>query len=193
MGHQVHIIYIPGLGDRYDGIRKTALKRWRSKRMKVTFVPMKWRHSTETLADKQQRIHDAIAGISASQIVLVGESAGGSMVITETFRRGTRVTKGITIFGKNIRADRVATSIYANNPAFRDSMEAADRTVSNLSLSEAKRITVLYSPFDPTIQYPDTAIPGAVIKKIYTPGHLFSIVLVLFVLKAKVINEAMKP
>ena len=185
-----HIIYVPGLGDSYDGVRATALKTWKRRGLSVEFVPMKWRSTTESYDDKVKKVTDAIDRATADTIVLVGESAGGSVVTAIGYTHNHVVSKVITIFGKNVKTNRVSPYLYKKNPAFKDSMLQADSIVESMSVEDASQYVNVYSPYDPTIRKIDTHIPGATLRRVHTPGHLISISLVLTVLQHIVIREA---
>lgn len=190
MNNPIHIIYVPGLGDMYDHGRALALKTWKRRGIKVTFVSMKWRSASEKYADKLQRVKDAIHESNAKHIVLVGESAGGAIVTVAGYQCHDKVSKVITIYGKNVKTYRVSPYLYRKNEAFKPAMLESDRTVDEMKPYHAKKYVVFYSPFDPTIRLTDTIIPGAEVKRLFTPGHLLSIFLVLTVFQSIVIREA---
>lgn len=187
----IHIFYIPGLGDGYDRYRRAAMRSWSIGKTKASVISMNWRDRDETYEQKLRRIQTAIRESSSDRIVLVGESAGGAMVVNEGLRAGSRVDKIITICGKNIRADRLAPSLALKNPAFKDALIASDRAVASMDKEKAgKKFTVFYSPFDPMIWLRDTVLPGAAMIKLPTGGHFFSIIFALTVMKRKIIKEA---
>jgi pimeloyl-ACP methyl ester carboxylesterase len=193
MSSALHIIYVPGLGDTYDRGRALALKTWKRRGVKVTFVPMKWRSTSDNYIDKLQRVKDAIYESTADRIVLVGESAGGAIVTVAGYQCHDKVSKVITIYGKNVKTHRVSPYLYRKNEAFKPAMLESDKTVDRMKPHHAKKHVVFYSPFDPTVRLIDTAIPGAEIKRLFTPGHLLSILLVLTVFQSIVIREAKRP
>jgi pimeloyl-ACP methyl ester carboxylesterase len=187
----IQIFYIPGLGDGYDRYRMAAMRSWSLGKTKATVISMNWRDRDETYEQKLRRIQTAIRESSADRIVLVGESAGGAMVVNEGIRAGSRVDKIITICGKNIRADRLAPSLALRNPAFKDALIASDRAVAAMDEKKyGKKFTVFYSSFDPMIWLTDTKLPGATMIKLPTGGHFFSIIFALTVMKRKIIKEA---
>lgn len=186
---KTHILYVPGLGDGYDRLRTIAVRRWKKNGVTAEMVPMKWHDAHETYEQKIARLREKIEHASADRVVLVGESAGGSVVIAETLRIDSNVAKGITICGKNTRSDRVAPSVYLRNRAFRTSMRQADKVIKDHP-ERGDRVTVFYSSLDPIIHYVDTYIPNATMRRLPTFGHFFSIVAVLFFLKHRVISEA---
>jgi len=187
---ETHIIYVPGFGDMYDRGRAFALKSWRRRNVSVEFVPMKWRSGDESYADKMRKVEQAIERSSADTIVLVGESAGGSIVTAAGLRHADKVDKIITLFGKNAKTHRVSPYLYRKNIAFKDAMLHADRAIEEMSDAHANKYVTFYSPFDATIRKIDTHIPGATLRKVRTPGHLISIGLFLTVLQGIVIREA---
>ncbi len=189
----VELIYIPGLGDGYDPLRRLALKYWKGSSIKTTFVPMRWRDTSETYEQKVQRIRRAVKASTADTVVLVGESSGGSVVVAEMMQQNERLHRAITICGKNVRADRVSPRIYANNPAFRESMTRADETVAKMTPEDGKKFTIFYSKADPTVWFVDTKVPHASYRTLPSFGHFLSITLVLFVFKRRIIKEATKP
>ena len=184
-------MYIPGLGDGYDHVRRRALRGWQRSTLVVTFVPMRWHDPTETYGQKLARIDAAIDRHTGSRLVVVGESAGGAMAVEVTARH-PEAAKVITICGKTVRADRVASRVYRRNPAFKEAMIRADKRVASMSRTAASKFVTFYSPLDPTIRLIDTQIPGTRMRRLLTPGHLVSIVLVLLFLKPIIIKEALR-
>ena len=187
----IHIFYIPGLGDNYDRFRKAVMRGWRKPKVQVTLISMNWRDRDETYEQKLRRIQSDIRKSSAERIVLIGESAGGAMAVSEGLRSGTKVNKVITLCGKNIRADRLAPSLALRNPAFKDALVSSDKAVTTMNAEkDGKRFSVFYSPFDPMIWLKDTKLPGATMIKLPTSGHFFSIVFAITILKRRIIKEA---
>ena len=185
-----HIIYVPGLGDGYDTVRRNALSLWRWKHTTFEFLPMEWRNHTESYQQKLRRIDTAIENSKADRVVLVGESAGGSMVVGYSLKYSKKVYRCITICGKNVRADRVSSLLYIKNPAFKQSMLEADAEVGKLSDRTAQIITTFLPLYDPIVSRIDTIIPGANMRRLPTVGHLVSIFSILFILWPLVVAEA---
>lgn len=184
-----HVIYIPGLGDGYDTFRQFLLKGWNRESLKVTFVPMNWSDAAEGFEAKYRRITEVISRVSVSDtIVLIGESAGGAMSLCVGLD-DPRIDRIITICGKNRGAERVGASVYRKYPAFWQTMHTVDDVLETTSASQRARITTIYSPYDRTVLPIDTLIPGATPVKIYVPGHLLSIFLVLTSLRGYVIKQ----
>lgn len=175
-----HYIYIPGLGDRFDFLRKLVLRVWwQNSKTKVTFVPMRWADKHETYEAKYQRVAEAIKAVN-NKVVLVGESAGGAMAMFALSRHPKEIDHVVTICGYNHDADDVHLEHKTRHPAFYQIMPAVDAVVVQLSKKDRARITTIYSTKD-TIVIPDhSRIEGAKAVVLHTPGHLSNIVRVLF-------------
>lgn len=182
----ITLIYLPGLGDSYDGMRRFALKFWRRNGMKVVLVPMMWSDREESLDHKLERIGDEIRQ-APGDVVLLGESAGGSMAIVAAATYADRVTQVITLCGKNVGADRVSPRLYKSHPAFRESTLRADAIVSSFDQPDTEIFDIFYSPYDPTVRPVDTLIPGARSHVLPGAGHLMVITLGLTVYKRRIL------
>ncbi len=180
---------MPGLGGVYDPLRSALLKVWRISGVTTELVPMNWRDSRENYEQKVVRLRKSIDQSNRKSIVLVGESAGGSMVVAETSRNES-ITRCITICGKNQYAARVSPSLYRKNPAFEDSMVASDAAIPILTTNDKDRITTLYTPLDAVVPPIDTLIKGTRRRVIPSFGHLITIFLTLALFWPVVIYEA---
>lgn len=185
----LHIIYIPGFGDRYDTIRRPLFRCWRIYGITTEFVSMNW-SGAESYTDKLARINGAIDRTKGKRIVLIGESAGGSMVVATHAKRYSELHQSMTISGKNHHGDTVAPRFYRQYTAFRDAMRAADTAVSHLS-SDALRSFVSFCPlFDGVIPIQDASIPGARVIRLFSVSHLFTILMALTIFSGYIIRVA---
>lgn len=190
MKQRIHIIYIPGLGDRYDPIRRTCLRLWRFYGVRVTMVPMRWT-SSETYPDKRARVEEIMHLHAGEKVLLMGESAGGSMALA-TYAKHTDVLAGlVTLCGKNTHPDNVSPGIYRRNPAFRDSMLQAEAAAAQLPRAERGNFVSVVPWYDPVVPVSDTMLPDC--QKVTLPavGHLVSILCMLTVF-APIIVHRMK-
>lgn len=174
-----HIIYIPGLGDRYDSIRRIGLMLWRRPGVRVTHVPMRWSDPIETYTQKIERIRRVIAS-HEGKVTLVGESAGGAVAIAARRELGGGVDRVVTVCGMNQGERSVNPRLYEKNKAFHDAMLAADTITSDLSRAEKDGMLILYSSADVTVRPRDTLIDGVKAYDLKIPGHMFAILAVLF-------------
>ena len=173
-----HIVYVPGLGDGYDGIRRACLRLWKRPGVVVTLVPMRWR-TNESYANKQQRLDAVLAQHPSAKITLVGESAGGAVVIDALRRHGSALDAVVTVCGMNYGAQNVSPYLYQKNPAFEDAMKSADRIVKKLPPHEKDALTTVYSSHDHTVRPRNTLIEGVRAYDLKVFGHMPAIMSVL--------------
>lgn len=170
-----HIIYIPGLGDGYDGIRKFGLRLWRRRNQTVTHIPMRWLDKNETLEDKLDRIKKAIDTHPDMDVVLVGESAGGAVALVALHRYQSHLKRAVTVCGMNKGADDVNRTLYEKNPAFEQAMQEADK-IHRFSNDKYKgMLSTIYSSYDFTVRPKNTLIEGVRSYDLKVPGHLLAI------------------
>ena len=76
-------IYVPGLGDGYDGFRRFGLWLWSLRPGVQTHLEsMHWGDVDETAEEKIDRVTTVINTVASNvDIVVVGESAGGSIAL----------------------------------------------------------------------------------------------------------------
>lgn len=178
----IHIIYIPGLGDRYNSIRRLALGVWQKRyHVDTQLVPMSWQDSNDTLKDKYQRVQAAISSYpSKDPIILIGESAGACIAINFLQATHPKVYV-VTLCGKIYRAHTVSRLTYARNPGLREALLSADDVVKDLSAAQKKRAITIYNPNDPVVSSSDATLSGIPKVPLKLRGHLRAITTVLFV------------
>jgi len=185
----LHIIYIPGFGDRYDVIRRPLFNCWRIHGISTEFVPMNWR-SAENYTDKLARIDGAIGRAKGKRVVLIGESAGGSMVVAAHAKRYSELHQSMTISGKNRHAATVAPRFYCKYTAFRDATQAADIAILHLSDNALRSFVSFYPLFDGVVPIQDASIPRARFIRLYSIGHLFTILMALTIFSGYIVRVA---
>ncbi len=175
-----HFIYIPGFGDRFNFLRRLALRRWEHQYgVKTTVVPMCWSDKNETYQQKYERVVAAINNATDGDVHVVGESAGGAMALYVLSQLPMRVTQVTTICGYNNNADVVIAYQRQRHPAFHPLVHEVDRALMKLPMSIRQRATTIYSRRDSVIKSQYSHINGAREIILSTPGHLFSIAYVL--------------
>lgn len=175
-----HIIYIPGLGDRYDIIRRLGLALWRRPGVRVTHVPMRWLDANETMTQKVERVRDAIDDHTGDEVTIIGESAGGGMAIVVAAMFAHKVSHIVTVCGMNRGEANVSPLLYQKNPAFRDVMRAADRYVADLSTEAKAKMYIIYSSLDYTVRPRNSLIDGVDAYDTKIMGHAMAILSILF-------------
>lgn len=191
MTSRTHIIYLPGLGDRYDPMRRFFLRAWSLYGAHVTMIPMRWA-SDESYDAKRARVLSTLDMFDDGRVVLVGESAGGSMAVSVFAAQPGAVASTVTLCGKNTRSDNVSPRIYAHNPAFRESMQQAEMLVKNLQPKQSKQFVSIVPLYDPTVPVAETLIPGCQKMTLPLVGHLAAILAMLTIFAPLVVHRAKK-
>lgn len=171
-----HIIYIPGFGDRFDGLRQLTLRRWRHSDTRVSFVPMHWNDKGETYQAKYERVAAYITDAHGDEVTLVGESAGGAMAMLAFARNLQHVDRVVTICGYNHGVADVHRYHQRAHPAFYQLMPVVDEAVASFASADTSRITTIYSAYDRIVTAEHSRIAGAHERILHTPGHFISIV-----------------
>lgn len=176
---KTHYIYIPGLGDRMDPLRRIALLRWKSKNTRATLVPMRWSNASETYEHKYKRLKTIIEQSKAGRVVLVGESAGASMALLAFARLQESAQNVITVCGYNHGSADIHEHHRRNSPAFFAAVKVTEKLIDTLSSPLRKRVTTVYSTKDTVVEPHHTKIRGAKKIELYSQGHLQTIARVL--------------
>jgi hypothetical protein len=185
----LHIIYLPGFGDDYDIGRRLFLWCWRIFGVTTEFIPMHW-NSNESYAEKLARIDIAIDRAASRRIVVIGESAGGSLVLPVYAKRTRDLYKVMTISGKNNNSASVAPRLYAKHVAFRESMRATELALEQIDDGLRRRFIAFYPLYDDVIPLQEAIIPGCKVIRLFSIGHFFTIFLALTLYSGYVIHVA---
>lgn len=173
-------IYIPGLGDHFDPFRRLMLAYWRIRGKKIMLVPMRWSDKSDSHQDKVNRISVAIDSMDSNHIVLVGESAGGSMALRTMIDRPEAVERVVTICGYNHSGDGVGEYYRKNVPEFYETVLENDRDRPRLD-QLLPRITSIYAKDDSVVDSKYSHIEGAHNISIAGRIHLFAIVRIVLI------------
>lgn len=159
--------------------------------VRVTMVPMRWM-SDEAYGDKRARVEEIIHKSSDEKIVLMGESAGGSMALTLYAEHVNTLVGLVTLCGKNTRSDNVSSYLYRRNPAFQDSMHRAEVVAIGLSRADRRRFVSVVPWYDPTVPVAQTLLPGCQKMTLPAVGHLFSIFAMLTIYAPLIVHRVNK-
>lgn len=176
--HKCHIIYIPGLGDGYDGLRRAGLLTWQLWGVSTELVPMKW-YGGGDLATRYSTVTAAIdrAQQRGRRVILVGESAGASLAINVASRRSD-IHGLMTICGiVNSRAE-VSSAIRKKSPAFNQSLAQLEYDIRELDLASVCNVRAVV---DSIVPRRSSVIPGATQRIVWSVGHVTTVALCLSV------------
>ena len=174
------VIYLPGLGGKYDRFRMWALKLWKRRDRNVVFLPMDWTSPYESFIEKKSRVIRAVSD-SEGQVVIIGESAGAAMGLLIAHEMPH--VKFIAFCGKIGGAKSTGSFYYERVPAFADMLPLADTVRTNLRADEKLGMITVRAYKDLFLSVRDTTIPG--VRQIVLPsvGHLTTIVLGITILR----------
>lgn len=168
---QTQIIYIPGLGDRYDGFRVWALRSWSLWGVRTAHVPIKW-YDGGSMDSKLARITTAIDNTAPDRrIVLIGESAGASLAL-QAGESDPRVTRVITLCGVARPDTPVSSYLRRRAPALNEAVN---------TLNDSYNIDVhsVRAAVDGVVGKRYSVVKGATTHVIWSIGHLTTIALCL--------------
>lgn len=185
----IHILYISGLGDNYDSFRLRALKRWRFRNVTVELIPMRWKQGS--FEQKITQIDRAIDRAKNKRVVLIGESAGGSMAVHMLARRDD-LYKVVTLCGKNTHPETVSEIYYRNHPAFVTSMQRLNESLAALTAEKKRDFVSVHPLYDPTVPVKETLIDGCRQVRLPVVGHFFAIIMALTIFAPIIVRAAKK-
>ena len=184
-----YILYIPGLGDSYDGFRKFSIFFWRIFGVRTELIPMQW-YDGKNYEDKLIRVERAIkrAQSKGYTVSLIGESAGGSMAMN-VFAHDESLYRLISLCGVNSYKTPISPRIFQRGPAFKESVSILNDSQSIAIKTRVKRITVITALYDPTVPIKSNIVSGARRVTIWSIGHLTTIVLCLTIFSFVLVRE----
>lgn len=174
-----HVIYVPGLGDAKPRGQKLVTRLWRPLGVRGHYVPMHWAID-EPWEAKLARLLQAIDELSRTGTVsLVGTSAGASAVLQAFALRKQAVAGVVCICGKINHPETVNPDYYTENPAFKVALAQLQVALPGLTVADRARILSIHPLKDTVVPPPDTILPGAHERTIFSAGHPFSIFVAL--------------
>lgn len=168
-----HIIYIPGIGDGYDGFRRFALQFWRLWGVSVEYVPITW-HDGGDFEQKMRYIDQAIGRTVGERIVLIGESAGATLALHASTNH-KRIHRVITLCGVAQPGTPVSSYLRKRAPAL-------DTAVSTLPQMFDVDVHSVRGLVDWTVGRRWSKTDRATVHTIWTIGHRMTIIVCLTVL-----------
>lgn len=182
-----HIIYIPGLGDGYDGLRRAGLFTWHLWGVSTELVPMQW-YGGGDLATRHTMVAAAIdrAQQRGRRVILVGESAGASLAINVASRRPD-IHGLMTICGIVSSRAEVSAAIRKKSPAFNQSLAQLEGDVRELDLAKVCNVRAVV---DSIVPRQSSVIPGATERVVWSVGHVTTVALCLSVYSGLLVHFA---
>ncbi len=119
----------------------------------------------------------------------MGESAGGSLALTLYAAQADSLAGVVTLCGKNTRSDNVSPTLYARNPAFRESMRSVEQAARSMSEQQRYKFLSVVPLYDPTVPVAQTLLPGCQKMTLPVAGHLLSILAMLTIFAPFVVRR----
>lgn len=176
MTKPLHVIYIPGLGDRDVGRQRLVVSKWRWWGVEPELFQMNW-GDKEPWPPKFQRLLLRIDELHAQHVpvALVGVSAGASAVINAYGARKNQLVGVVCIAGKINRPEAIGKRYYVNNIAFVTSAGECVQALKTLSPSDRRHILSRFALLDERLTMADSRVPGARNRLSPTIGHVLTI------------------
>lgn len=179
------ILYIPGLGGRYDGLRRLLLRVWVVWGVRTVFVPITW-YDGGDFESKYKQVAQAIRQVGHARAVIVGESAGASLALHAAADPSLQIRKVVTVCGVTRRNTPI-------NPMLRRRAPALDNATRMLPETYGVPVVSLRAVVDHVVGRRFSTAPGASSHTIWSVGHLSTILLCLTVLAPYLIYHARRP
>lgn len=160
--NNLHVIYLPGIGDAREAFQPWAVKAWQRWGAESELYSMNWADK-EAWGIKFDRLINHIDRLSQNgPVALVGASAGAAAAINAYAARQDKIVGVVCICGKINNPGSIGSRYRSQNPSF---VEAAYQTADSLKkLDASKRQNILsrYALFDQVVyNKDDSRIPGA--------------------------------
>lgn len=174
MKKQLHVIYVPGLGDHNVYRQRQAVNTWRFWGVTSEVFQVKWAES-----DWDIRFEELLSRIDelsekGKDVGLVGASAGAGAVINAYAARKNVVAGAVLIAGKVNYPGEIGGS-YRKYNAFINSAHKAVPALNSLSKTDRQRILSRFGIIDPIVPASHSIIPGARNRAVPSIGHIMTI------------------
>ncbi len=176
MTKQLHVIYVPGLGDKKVDGQRRAVNAWRLWGVEPELFQMNWGDKKPWLP-KFQRLLARIDELSEQNkpVALVGVSAGASAVINAYAARKGKIAGVVCIAGKINRPQAIDQRYYVNNISFVTSAHDCEQALQTLTADDRARILSRFAALDLRVTREDSRVPGAHNRLSPTIGHVLTI------------------
>lgn len=148
---------------------------WRLRGIDVSFIPLDWGDQDELAEAKYRRVVERIEQFKDRDIVLIGESAGGSMALRVLLESDMKLSQVVTVCGYNHGAKYVGKRHREVHPAFIPTVEKVDKLLGSLGADDRSSITNYYSPSDGVVDFERTKVKGAKLVKLPSLVHAAAI------------------
>lgn len=170
------VIYIPGLADNKWESQYGLVNFWKVWGVTPVIFRMNWTRK-QPFARKFSKLLDIVDELyeQGHRVSLVGVSAGASVAVNVFAARPRSIHRVVLLCGKLQHPETVSPYTYQANPAFRESMDMVEASLTTIKPKQRERIVSIHPLGDGAVPPSDTIIAGALEKTIPTFGHGASI------------------
>lgn len=170
--HTLHVIYVPGLGDRNPYWQRLAVRLWRFKGVESELFQMNW-GDKEPWQPKLDRLlkHIDSQTSQGKRVGLVGASAGASAVINAYAARTSQISAVVCLSGKVNYPDTIGPKYRRNNIAFVESAYACPPNLASMGPVARRRIMSVYALYDGLIPAAGSRVKDGKNVRIFSVGH----------------------
>lgn len=165
-----HIIYIPGLGDRYDPFRRACLKLWRVWGVTTEHIPIVW-YDGGDFEEKYAKIKRSIDAVGDRRVVIIGESAGATLAL-QVAANEPDIHRVITLCGVARPETPIATYLRRRAPALHHGVNTL-KTSFDIDVHSVRAFA------DNVVGRPYSVVKGSTEHVIWSIGHFTTIALCL--------------
>jgi pimeloyl-ACP methyl ester carboxylesterase len=173
---ELHLIYLPGIGDARDKFQPWAVSIWRWWGVEAELYRMNWDDQV-AWESKIHKLLDHIDEIAKEKkVALVGASAGAAAAVQAFTARKDKIAGVVTICGKINNPDSIGPRYRKYNPSFVEAAYSTAASIEKLDQDDRKRILCRYALFDEVIyNKDDSRIPGAHNRVAFSLFHAITI------------------
>ena len=167
-----HVIFVPGLGDRYSYGQNIAIQMWRIWGFTPHYLALGW-HLPEGRDVKLGRLNEKINQLTqaGSQVSLVGVSAGASAVLN-AYAVSANVHRVVWICGKINRPETVDAARNSANPDYKPLLHHLQPYLKAFTAQDKQRFLSVRPITDHTVPVVDTRLEGVTEKITFGHNHV---------------------
>lgn len=160
--NRLHVIFIPGLGEKHLRLQKWVLTAWKMLGVKTDICPMYW-GADEPWAHKFDRLLLAVDRQldCGGRVGLIGASAGAAPAICVLASRQTKPVRVVIVAGKVRSPHTLDASIADSSPAVKEAVVACEEALTSLRPETRRQLMSQYALRDRVVPAEESMVPGA--------------------------------
>lgn len=194
---EFELILGPGLSDRVDLVGGLIPQRlpYKDAAVNIHFHPAPWKTDPDDLYPKLDGLVDKIDSLNGANIVLVGISGSGSLMLNGFAERNNKVSKVITVCSRLREGRGDFPPLYLSakkSAAFFESVLLAQTNAATFTEEEKAKFLTISAAWDEMVPPSTSTLEGATNIKIPVPEHAMAIAVALTVYRKKWLDFILK-